>query len=178
MNTPGDSRAAIDEAARALFAVRGFDQVTIRDIAAAAGVSPALVMKLCGTKRELFLATATITAPPLPQVPRDRLGAALVDQLVERLEREVPDHLARAVMLQLTGPEPDEVRTRFLAEYVAPLAAVLDGPRARLRAELVVAALSGLATTLRLFTAPEATGALAEVRASYGRAVQVLLDGD
>ena len=40
-----DSRSAILEAARELFSEHGYKEVTIRDIATAAGVSPALVMK-------------------------------------------------------------------------------------------------------------------------------------
>jgi AcrR family transcriptional regulator len=174
---PGGSRKAMLDAARELFAAHGFDQVTIRDIAARAGISPALVMKLGVSKRELFLLTATIAPPPLPEVPLERLGAALVDELVARLQRGEIEHLGRAHMLRMTAPDPTEVRARFLGGYVEPLVRVIEGPQARLRAELVVAALSGLATTLRLFELPTAIASPDGVRAEYGRAVQLLLDG-
>ncbi|NIQ52267.1 MAG: helix-turn-helix transcriptional regulator, partial [Gemmatimonadetes bacterium] len=68
------SRDAILTAAAELFAERGFDQVTIRDIATRANLSPAMVMKCGGSKKQLFYRTARITPPPLPAVPDSELG--------------------------------------------------------------------------------------------------------
>src|SRR5215472_17491722 len=70
----GDSgtRHAILDAARALFAERGYNAATIRGIAAAAGVDPALVHHYYGTKEKLFAA-----AMQLPVVPSEYIGAAL-----------------------------------------------------------------------------------------------------
>ncbi|MFC7547803.1 TetR/AcrR family transcriptional regulator [Plantactinospora sp. GCM10030261] len=73
----GSSRQAVLAAATELFAERGYDQVTIRDIATRAALSPAMVMKCGGRKRELFLRSATITPPSLPDVPRSELGVRL-----------------------------------------------------------------------------------------------------
>ena len=170
------SAEAIREAARTLFAERAYPEVTIRDIAALAGVSPALVMKCGGSKLELFHQTGTIAPPQLPAVPLGELGAALVDDLVGRCERGEIEHLARAINLRITAPEPEQVRARFLAGYVEPLAAVIGGPDAQVRAELVVGALTGLATTLRIYGTPAASADLDQVRTHYGRAVQLLLD--
>ena len=50
----GSSRAAILHAARRLFGERGYAATTIREVAAEAGVSPALVMKCCGSKERLY----------------------------------------------------------------------------------------------------------------------------
>jgi AcrR family transcriptional regulator len=50
-----DTREAILAAAREAFANRGFDAASIRSIAAAAGVDPALVHHYFGTKDQLFL---------------------------------------------------------------------------------------------------------------------------
>src|SRR5699024_12015708 len=52
VNKP-DSRSTILGAARQLFSEHGYQAVTIRDIATAAGVSPALVMKHYRSKAEL-----------------------------------------------------------------------------------------------------------------------------
>ncbi len=70
----GDSgtRAAILEAARGQFAENGYDGATIRAIAAAAGVDPALVHHYYGSKERLFAA-----AMELPFVPSEAIGAAL-----------------------------------------------------------------------------------------------------
>ncbi|WP_051486176.1 TetR/AcrR family transcriptional regulator [Nocardioides sp. J54] len=171
------SQDAIITAARELFTAHPYHAVTIRDIAARAGTSAALVMKLGGSKVELFRRSATIAPPPLPDVPVERLGWALVDEVVARREQDTVEHLVRAANLKLTGPDPEQVRTLFLAGYVEPMVAVLDGPDAGLRAELVVAALGGLAATLRLFETPASVADLDGVRERYGRVVQQLLDG-
>jgi AcrR family transcriptional regulator len=71
-------------AARAAFAERGFDGATIRGIATAAGVDPALVHHYFGNKDKLFLAAVEAPADPeelLPEVlaaDRNVLGAAVV----------------------------------------------------------------------------------------------------
>lgn len=174
----GGSRQAILHAAGQLFSTRGYGQVTIRDIAALAGTSPALVMKRGGSKQDLYQATARIVPPPLPDVPDEQLGRALVNDLLERQQRGDLEHLARALMLRLTAPDPETVRTQFLHGYVDPLAHRLDGPDAQLRAEFVVAALSGLATTVRLFETPSSVTDPERVLALYGNLVQQLIDQD
>jgi len=70
----GDSgtREAILAAARRQFAENGYDGATIRAIAAAAGVDPALVHHFYGSKERLFAA-----AMQLPFVPSEAITAAL-----------------------------------------------------------------------------------------------------
>ena len=58
-------------AARTAFAEKGFDGATIRGIATAAGVDPALVHHYFGNKDKLFLAAVEAPADPedlLPEV--------------------------------------------------------------------------------------------------------------
>ncbi|MEV8511699.1 TetR family transcriptional regulator [Dactylosporangium sp. NPDC051484] len=174
---PGSSRQAVLAAATELFAERGYDQVTIRDIAARADLSPAMVMKCAGSKRELFLRSARITPPPLPDVPRSELGARLVEELLTRFRREAIEPLARALNLRLSAPDPDSVRQQFVAGYLDPLGERLGGDAdARLRAELVVAALTGLAASVRIFNTPAMGAAPDEVIRLYGTAIQHLID--
>ena len=79
-----DTRQAILAAARELFADKGFDHTSIRTIAAAAGVDPALVHHYFGTKDQLFLACIEAPINPAEVVgavltaPRDQLGIHLV----------------------------------------------------------------------------------------------------
>ncbi|MCD9154780.1 TetR/AcrR family transcriptional regulator [Aeromicrobium duanguangcaii] len=174
---PAELRAAVWRAAGDLFARKGFGEVTIREIAALAGTSPSLVMKVAGSKEQLFHRTAAIAAPELPDVPVSALGTALVAELVDRQRRGDLEHLGRAIMLRVNAPDPQSVRTQFLHGYVTPLSEVLDGPRPELRAELAVAALMGLATTLRFFESPVLLAELDAVEAVYGPVVQRLLDG-
>jgi AcrR family transcriptional regulator len=85
-----DTREAVLAAARTAFAERGYDAATIRGIATAAGVDPALVHHYFGNKDKLFLAAVEAPADPdelLPVVlasPPEELGAAVVG-LVLRL---------------------------------------------------------------------------------------------
>ncbi|WP_432562874.1 TetR/AcrR family transcriptional regulator [Kineococcus sp. SYSU DK003] len=83
----GDSgtRAAILQAAREQFAIHGYRGATMRTIAAAAGVDPALIRHFHGSKDELFAATVDF-----PSAALDRVLAALAgdhDGLGERVAR-------------------------------------------------------------------------------------------
>jgi len=73
------TRARILAEARSQFGERGFDRTTIRSIASAVGVDPALVMHYFGNKADLFAAAsrATVAFP-------DLTGAA-PDEVVDRV---------------------------------------------------------------------------------------------
>jgi AcrR family transcriptional regulator len=78
------SREDILAAARVLFGERGYDKASIRAIAGAAGVDPALVHHFFGTKEELFAAAMEFPVDPetlLPLIlagPRAQIGERLV----------------------------------------------------------------------------------------------------
>ncbi|SCL23759.1 TetR family transcriptional regulator [Micromonospora inyonensis] len=79
-----ETREAILTAARTAFAARGFDAASIRAIAGAAGVDPALVHHYFGSKDKLFLAAMNAPIDPgrlLPGVldgDPERIGERLV----------------------------------------------------------------------------------------------------
>jgi AcrR family transcriptional regulator len=79
-----DTRGAIIDAARAEFAARGFDATSMRAVARAADVDPALVHHYFDSKDELFQAVLDLPFSPRDEirsaldVPRDRLGAAVI----------------------------------------------------------------------------------------------------
>jgi AcrR family transcriptional regulator len=83
-----DTREAILSAARAAFAERGFDAASMRLIASAAGVDPALVHHYFGTKEQLFVDSLQIPIEPSKIVPKmlagdtGRLGERVVTTLV------------------------------------------------------------------------------------------------
>src|SRR5919206_3634104 len=82
---PNTTRAAILDAARAAFAARGYDAVSVRAIAREAGVDPALVHRFYGSKERLFVA-----AMDLPVAPSDIVRGLLaegVEDVGERLVR-------------------------------------------------------------------------------------------
>ena len=79
-----DTRDAILNAAREAFADRGFDGASIRSIATAAGVDPALVHHYFGTKDQLFLDTVQA-----PIDPAELIGGVLGEGLGNAGERLV-----------------------------------------------------------------------------------------
>jgi AcrR family transcriptional regulator len=152
---PGKSATSeeIVEAARSQFAARGYRGATIRGIAAAAGVDPALVYHYFGDKRELFVATVE-----LPFDPQDVVDAAVAGDPEEAGERIIRTLLAiwgsergRATMQSLlrSALTDDEVlrmlREFMLATVLSPIAVELAPDRHELRASLLASQVVGLA---------------------------------
>ncbi|MHA6630219.1 TetR/AcrR family transcriptional regulator [Pseudonocardia sichuanensis] len=78
-----DTRTSLLDAARAVFAERGYDGATVRVIAERAGVDPAMVNHWFGGKEPLFVAALN-----LPADPATILGEAVSgdpDELAERI---------------------------------------------------------------------------------------------
>lgn len=84
---PGRShtRGELLDAARALFAEKGYEGATIRAIAARAGVDAALVHHFFGTKEQVFVAAMELPVEParlIPAVissgPREEIGERMV----------------------------------------------------------------------------------------------------
>ena len=127
-SVPSDLTAAarIRAAATRLFAERGFDATSIRDIAAEAGVSSSLVVHHFKTKAGLKAATdarlVAVLAEMLTHVPtgQDDLGSAagLVGQML-RDEPEVVAYLRRVLV------DGGEVATGLFTALVDQTAAVL-----------------------------------------------------
>jgi Transcriptional regulator len=115
-----DTREAILAAAREAFAERGFDNASIRAIAAAAGVDPALVHHYFGTKEQLFLAAMKVPINPGPVVARV-LGEGR-DGAGERLIRtmlSVWDSPAGAAAVALVrSAMANDAFARMLREFV------------------------------------------------------------
>ena len=69
-----DTKQAIVDAARELFAEQGFTRATLRSIGARAGVDAALVHHYFGSKRELFVTTVAVPFDPAEIVERIAAG--------------------------------------------------------------------------------------------------------
>ncbi|MEV0154994.1 TetR family transcriptional regulator [Micromonospora sp. NPDC050686] len=149
-----DTREAILAAARAAFAERGFDAASIRAIAAAASVDPALVHHYFGTKEELFRATVAIPIDPAGLLPAVLAGGP--DEVGERLVRTFltvwDSPVGTAAVALLRSAVSSEWTARLLREFLATqiLRRVLDqldlDPAERpLRGALVASQVAGLA---------------------------------
>lgn len=80
-----DTRAALVEAGRAVFAEQGYAGATVRGIATLAGVDPAMVNHWFGGKQGLFLATIELPFDPIELV-EDALDGDR-DTVAERIVR-------------------------------------------------------------------------------------------
>jgi AcrR family transcriptional regulator len=151
---PGDpqTRRAITAAARQAFARSGYDRATIRAIAAAAGVDPALVVHYFQSKEQLF--RDVMQLPPGAAERIARLGEGPADSIGQRLAEVVvgifenPD--ARDVFLgRIRGasahPEAADLVKQTVERDMVTLAASLDVDRPELRAMLTGSIVIGTA---------------------------------
>lgn len=139
-------RVAIELAARRAFARHPYGSVTLRGIAADAGVSASLIVKHFGGKEALFdrVADFSAAAESLFDAPLTELGAHAVRTHVEYRRAHHSDPLLRVVFAVGRADEGSLLRERFRAQVVSRLAERLRGPHAQVRAELFVAGLLGL----------------------------------
>jgi AcrR family transcriptional regulator len=109
--------AAILDAADVLFRERGYEAVTVRDIAERAGVSHALVHQYVGSKEDLFRAVLSGNDGHLTStVPAD-LGLLESARLILRsgLEPQARDYGRLLMRTALTGLPYDQTTGRFAA---------------------------------------------------------------
>lgn len=142
------TRRAILDAARSAFAARGFEQTTIRAVAAQAGVDASMVMRYFGSKAGLFTAAATadLKIPDLRAVPAGERGEVLVRHVVDRWEDTARDD--ELILLLRTAVNDAAVAGRLqsvLGELITAPIAALGDPDAAERGALVGAQLLGLA---------------------------------
>lgn len=148
-----DTRNDIVATARRLFAESGYDKTSVRDIAAAAGVDPALIRHYFGSKAELF--RSTMGWPFDPAEIGERIGAGDRTEIGERLTRvfftawEQPDSRASLLAILRGAATHDESAAlvgQFIAGQLYPqMAKLLEGSDTELRVDLAMAQLLGIA---------------------------------
>jgi len=147
-----DSRQRLLDAARKLFAERGYERSTIRDIGELAGLDSTLIARYFGSKAALYLeAMRTDFAAEEPGALPDLLKPGRMAELLERVGRRGPGPIFDVALQRLLDPTLDKQARTMLAERVVdPLDRRLSGdgvPEARLRAEIITAALIGVAVS-------------------------------
>ncbi|MEV7681366.1 TetR family transcriptional regulator [Streptomyces sp. NPDC088341] len=174
----GTGRDAILRAARRAFAFRPYAEVTLRGIAADAGVSASLIVKHFSTKERLFNTVADFgpAADQLFAAPLDGLGRHLVLTMVRSRREQQGDPLLRVVFALGNDDERVLLRERFDEQITRRLTTLLTGPERALRAELIVGLLLGLGVTLSLHREGANARATPEhLAAVYGPALQRLI---
>ncbi|MBX7454308.1 TetR family transcriptional regulator [Mycolicibacterium sp. 3033] len=147
-----DSRDRILAAARDLFARNGFDNTSIRSIAAAAGVDGALVHHYFGTKTQLFAAAIHIPIDPmtvigpLREVPVDQIGHVLPSLLLPLWDSEMGKGFIATLRSLLAGSDVAMVRSFLQDVITAEVGARVDDPpgTGRVRVQFVASQLVGV----------------------------------
>ncbi|MFE1345337.1 TetR family transcriptional regulator [Streptomyces sp. NPDC058757] len=149
---PG-ARERILEAARTQFAEHGYDKTSVRGIAKAAGVDPALVHHYFGTKDEVFAAAIEVSFEPalvVPAIldgPREAVGERLARFFVGVWENPVTRAPLLAVIRSAVTHEAaaKALRTFVLRRLLERIAAGLAVPDPKFRAELAASQMIGIA---------------------------------
>ena len=127
---PAERREQILEAANGLFAERGYDEVTIEDIAKSAGVARGLVHHYFGGRKDVYLALL------------ERLGGVREEALRPPVGRSARARVADSVSRWLDWTEAN--RTIYLGT-IAPGDDIVDPDVRRVVAELVRRAVAQVA---------------------------------
>ncbi len=152
-----DTRRSILEAARRLFSEKGYEHTTIRLVAAAAQVDPALPMHYFKTKQQLFLeamlpdyqgpsrlsqALATISTP-------EAFGPAIAVLIVRIMEDpETRNILTGLIRAAASEPEAATLMRVFVEEQIIlPISRALGGSQANLKASLLGSHIVGIFLT-------------------------------
>jgi AcrR family transcriptional regulator len=143
------TRAAILDAAQRLFAERGHAATTIRDVAAEAGIDPALVMRYFGSKDELFVRAAAfeLDLPALDKLDRDSVGEELLRHFLGVWEGPRAN-AGMAILLRSAASNElsaDKMREVFATQVLPGIARLGTRATAGRRAGLVATQLLGLA---------------------------------
>jgi AcrR family transcriptional regulator len=147
------TRQRLLDAARRLFAEHGYDHVTVRMIAAAAGANVALINRYFGSKAALF--AEVLAGEPTVRTVLDGDAAGLPRRLAEHVVRQIHTGAESPVLRALdrsvgSAELKPMLRERMENAMVRPLAARLSGPDARVRALLAASVLMGSGTLRRL----------------------------
>ncbi|WP_329083803.1 MULTISPECIES: TetR/AcrR family transcriptional regulator [unclassified Streptosporangium] len=148
------TRRRILDAARRLFADLGYDQVTMRMIAAGADANIALINRYFGSKRDLFAEVLAMQGrfPGVLEGPEEELPRRLAEYVAERLRSDQGSVVLAALIRSSSAPEIHEIiRDRVSSAILGPLSARLSGPDATFRAMVATALVTGSGTMRQLY---------------------------
>ena len=150
------TRASIIAAARQLFEAQGFDNTTVRQIAAASNTDASLVIRYFKNKDELFsrVAEPELRLPDLSGV--DRLGERLVAHFLDLWEGEKAG-TGMAILLRSAASNDyaaDRLRRVFVEQVLPVITAAGPQHNAMFRAGLVSSQLLGFALTRYILKLP------------------------
>ena len=183
----GDTRADILAAACDEFAELGYDRATIRGIAAAAEVDPALVLHYFGSKDELFGAALAVPVEPAEMLRRvmeqniGDVGATMVRSFLDAWE---PEESRGPLVARVRSAMTNDTAMALVREYLGrrvfgPVTEALGTPDAELRATLMGSQFIGLVMVRYIARIePLASASVDQLVAALGPTMQRYLTGD
>jgi AcrR family transcriptional regulator len=149
-----DTRADILDAARSEFAVRGYADASLRQVAGTAGVDPRLITHYFGSKANLFVEAFEFPFDPVEVVERvagpgmaqigQRMSMVIAAVLASERDYQVMAGLLRAAA---SNEQAARMARQLLVEnLMLPLASRLGVDQPELRASMVGALMAGLVT--------------------------------
>jgi AcrR family transcriptional regulator len=149
-SSAAESRARILAAARLAFTRAGYDTVGIREIAAAAGCDPTILLRLFGSKQALFteIAQGGFSLEPAFDGPSEGLGARVAHHLLGPITKADPEMFDEFQFLlrSVGSPVAAPILSQALhASFIAPLSKRMHGADAQAKAALITAYLLGFA---------------------------------
>jgi AcrR family transcriptional regulator len=173
------TRESIIDAARKLFGERGYTAVTVKDIAVLAGYSPAMVMKVMGSKAKLYAAAAPeVPGSDLVLEQEEPMGFSLVRRILLRRQKGEAEPWSMVTMLVQDAPDQEAARTELRGRYVSWVAERIDDTSPnRHKSQLVVCVVLGLGAGTRVLglLEPEDMAVEALIQ-QYGALVQGIID--
>ena len=171
-------------AARDEFCRAGFDHVGVRELAASAGVDPAVVIRLFGSKEKLFRAVAAdaFTLIPPFDAPRGKLAPAITDFLIEKY-----DHYRaagrfdpiRLILQSASSPTAGPILADGLyAGFIRPLGKRIGRKDAAARSVVLTAFLLGFALLKVQLRTRRPSGGRRQVARQVRAVVNACLQGD
>jgi AcrR family transcriptional regulator len=152
------TRQAIEDAAKILFAANGFERTTLREIGVRAGIDPAMIIRYFGGKDALFarVAMPDLRLPALDSVARDSIGETLVRHFLEQWEGKAGGGGMPVLLRSAASNDEAAARLRdiFRAQILPAIAAAGPAETAPIRAGLVASQLLGLALTRYVLKLP------------------------
>lgn len=171
----GSSRGAVLEAARREFARVGYDRATVRSVASAAEVDPAVIYHFFGSKAGLLEAALEFPVPADVVAEFLEGGAPTGEQLITFVlslweDPEVAERLTAMLRVAATHPDGSAAVTTLIERVlIGPLTEAIGEPDARLRAGLVASQIAGLALVrLVVPIEPMANSSIAELAGPIG----------
>jgi AcrR family transcriptional regulator len=181
-----DTRAAIVDAARPLFAELGLSGTSMRKVAAEAGVDPALVHHYFDSKEDLFLAALAVPFDPRVLLAAvadggpDGAGERLITTFLSIWDREENRLPLLAIARGVLEPGGQRlVKDGFLGIVVVPVVRGLGVDQPERRAALVASQVVGLVLARYVLELePLASADAATLVPTYAPVFQHYLTGD